>query len=99
MQYVSSLIDSNSHPNFYRENALREQTELMTDIPEDAERLSPNFISKLEYLDCCMKETVRRYGIMMLVRKAMVDCPFKAASGEEFVIPKGIKCKYSLDAI
>jgi len=72
-----------------REKALREQTNLMKEMPEDAEQLSPNFISKLDFIDCCMKETVRRYGILMLVRKAVVDCPFKSASGQEFVIPKG----------
>lgn len=51
--------------------------------------ISTTFISKLEYLDSCMKEAVRRYGILMLVRKAMVNTPFVTASGQEFIIPKG----------
>jgi cytochrome P450 len=36
-----------------------------------------------------MKESVRRYGMLMLVRMAMKDVPFTAADGREFIIPKG----------
>jgi cytochrome P450 len=71
------------------DKALREQTQLIAEMGEEAETLAPNFISKLEYLDSCMKETVRRYGMLMLVRKAMKDVAFTSADGREFVIPKG----------
>lgn len=71
------------------DKALREQTQLIAEMGEEAETLAPNFISKLEYLDSCMKETVRRYGMLMLVRKAMKDVAFTSADGREFIIPKG----------
>jgi hypothetical protein len=61
----------------------------MAEMGEEAETLAPNFIGKLEYLDSCMKETVRRYGMLMLVRKAMKDVAFTSADGRDFIIPKG----------
>jgi len=61
----------------------------MRDMPEEAQNLTSNFLNKMEYIDACLKEVVRCYSLLMLVRMAARDVTFKTANGTEYVIPKG----------
>ncbi len=51
--------------------------------------MSSKFISQLNYMDACMKESVRKYSTLLLVRLAMQDVGFTTADGQEFLLPQG----------
>lgn len=51
--------------------------------------MSSKFISQLNYMDACMKESVRKYSTLLLVRLAMQDVCFTTADGQEFLLPQG----------
>ena len=56
---------------------------------EEAEQMSSKFISQLDYMDACMKESVRKYSTLLLVRLAMQDVRFTTADGQEFLLQQG----------
>jgi len=78
-----------AHQHPLQAKAAAEQQKLMRDMPEEAQNLTSNFLNKMEYIDACLKEVVRCYSLLMLVRMAARDVTFKTANGTEYVIPKG----------
>ncbi len=55
----------------------------VTEVSKDVKQINNVFIGKMEYLDACMKETVRKYSILQLVR--ISQRPFEFTAGN---IPK-----------
>jgi hypothetical protein len=72
-----------------RDKARKEQEQLAAELGEEAEQMSSKFISQLNYMDACMKESVRKYSTLLLVRLAMQDVCFTTADGQEFLLPQG----------
>ena len=58
--------------------------------------MSSKFISQLNYMSC-MKESVRKYSTLLLVRLAMQDVSFTTADGQEFLLPQGTPPPYTSD--
>jgi cytochrome P450 len=72
-----------------RDKARKEQEQLAAELGEEAEQMSSKFISQLNYMDACMKESVRKYSTLLLVRLAMQDVCFTTTDGQEFLLPQG----------
>lgn len=78
-----------------RDKARKEQEQLAAELGEEAEQMSSKFISQLNYMDACMKESVRKYSTLLLVRLAMQDVCFTTADGQEFLLPQGRTVAFS----
>jgi len=72
-----------------RDKARKEQEQLAAELGEEAEQMSSKFISQLNYMDASMKESVRKYSTLLLVRLAVQDVCFTTADGQEFLLPQG----------